>query len=663
MERLIQLKTLLTYHSDLYHRKDAPVISDHAYDMLFLELLELESKYPELVTPDSPSQKVGGGLSTLFTPLKHSTPLLSLANVFNEEQLTSFDANNREKIKEGLLYYAELKFDGLAINARYEGGYLVSAATRGDGTIGENVTMNIRQVKDIPTFIPGLAKDSVLEVRGEVMMTKEAFRTLNEGRRNVGKKEFVNCRNAAAGSLRVKDPQITKSRNLSFFAYGVGEYSNMPEDFDASSQSELLKSLKRLGVPVNSYWGICNTPAALMIYYGGVLKKRPLIEFDIDGVVYKVDDVKQQAILGSISRSPKWAVAHKFPPEEAETLLLDIEIQVGRTGALTPVARLQPVYVGGVTVTNATLSNCDEILRKDIRIGDVVTVRRAGDVVPEIVGPVVKSRGSACVPFIMPHNCPACGAQAIADEDKAIMRCSNSWVNCHAQREEGLVHFVSRNAMNIDGIGEATIAQLMQLQHVNTPDHIYLLSEKECIEVVGEALGKKMFAAIEVSRDVTLQKFLFALGMRHVGEGTSKRLANHFRTFDALWDAPLSEVESIPDIGPITVHSIAWYRCSPGFERVIQGCFKAGVRIAPMPMEIVTGPAHPLEGLSVVVTGSFPGYSREALEKLFEAKGIKMSDSVSKNTAGILIGEKPGSKAKKAQSLNIRTLDINDILG
>lgn len=647
-----------------YHVLDAPTVSDDVYDSMYKQLVQMEAESNEPIPMDSPTRTVGANAASSFLPVELKVPMLSLANAFNPGDIAAFHATciKAAKPESPLWYYADLKFDGLAINLRYVGGRFVQASTRGDGKIGEDVTVNAMWVRDIPHYIPGMYPTSVLEVRGEVIMTNSAFYNANMERCAENKKLFANPRNAAAGSLRLGDARETRKRGLSFFAYGVGEVLNVPEDaLNVTKHSAMMSSLKQLGFPVSEHFYPVNTPETMIKVFNKIMALRRDLPFEIDGVVYKVDDKATWDRLGFISRSPRGGIAYKFPAEEVITFVEAIDIQVGRTGALTPVARLSPIFVGGVTVTNATLHNGDEIIKKDVRVGDAVVIRRAGDVVPELLHSLLAFRSAESVPYQMPTHCPSCGALAARDEDKAVLRCTNNWTLCGAQHKEGLIHFVAREGMDIEGLAEANVEILMNMGLLKSPEDIYLLSQESLTQAFGDKNGPKIYSAIETSRDVTLQKFLFAFGIRHVGQGTSKRLANHFGNLEAVIKANYAQFLAIEDIGPTTAHSLATAFHSVLFLSKMLNCVdKGGVRIAPVEVVEVKGD-HPLSGKTIVVTGSFGEITRTVLEAKLESLGGIISGTTTKKTDIVFVGEKPGGNAKKAIALGIQICGQEDV--
>jgi DNA ligase (NAD+) len=652
------LTTELNRHIYAYHVLDAPTIPDAEYDRMFRELQELEAAHPDALTQDSPTFRVGAAPIPEFKQVTHTVPMLSLNNGFSPEDVENFDRRVREGLGAVQVDYAgELKFDGLAISLRYEDGVFVQAATRGDGATGEDVTVNIRTVRAIPLRLHGDAVPRVLEVRGEVLMYKADFAKLNARQRDAGQKEFANPRNAAAGSLRQLDSRITASRNLRFFSYGIGalEGADMPE-----SHSALLDWLDKLGLPVSKERAVVAGAAGMLEYFESVGKSRPGLTYEIDGVVYKVDRLEDQRKLGFVSRAPRFAMAHKFPAEEALTQVQDIGVQVGRTGAITPVARLAPVFVGGVTVENATLHNEGEVRRKDIRIGDTVIVRRAGDVIPEVVSFVPERRPADAREFVMPVNCPVCGSPIVRPEDEAVARCSGGWTHCSAQKKGGLMHFVSRRAIDVEGLGDQLIEQLVDKEVIHTAADLYTLDQdKLCaLDRMATRSAQNVLAALEKSKDTTLARFIYALGIRNVGESTAKALAQHFGNLDALlhaagWEGGLQLLE-VADVGPVVARSIAEFLTDPQNAQLVAQLrahlrWKEGAHVMKN--------AGALAGKTFVLTGTLPTLSRDEAGAMIEAAGGKVSGSVSKKTSYVVAGEDAGSKLAKAQELGIAILD------
>lgn len=659
-ERATELRAEIEKHNRQYYVLDAPLVSDAEYDALFRELQSIEAEHPELASVDSPTQRVGAAPLPEFSPAVHRTPMLSLSNAFSPEEVEAFDRRVREGLIAGgtVAYSAEPKFDGLAVSLVYEEGVLTRGATRGDGQTGEDVTPNLRTVGNIPLRLEGVDLPDLLEVRGEVLMLRSDFDRLNARQRVNGDKEFVNPRNAAAGSLRQLDSRITAQRSLHFFAYGVGsvEGSGLPP-----THSAMLDSLARWGLPVAAERRCVQGLAGLLAYYSEIGSKRTELPYDIDGVVYKVDSMSDQARLGYVSRAPRFAIAHKFPAEEAITELLAIDIQVGRTGALTPVARLSPVFVGGVTVTNATLHNEDEVRRKDLHIGDTVVVRRAGDVIPEVVRVLPEKRPILAPEFVMPRACPVCGSHVVRAEDEAIARCSGGLV-CPAQRKQALLHFASRRALDIEGLGDKLIEQLVDSDTVRTPADLYQLSLETLsgLERMAEKSASNLLSAIAQSKQTTLARFIYALGIRNVGETTAKDLARHFGSLDRLLGADEAQLLQVGDVGPVVAQSLRQFFLEPHNLAAVEQLRLAGVVWE-------EGDAVPLAkrafaGKVFVLTGTLPSLTRDAAKELIEANGGKVTGSVSKKTDFVVAGAEAGSKLEKAQALGIAVIDEERLL-
>ncbi|RKH10308.1 NAD-dependent DNA ligase LigA [Corallococcus sp. CA053C] len=647
------LRQELAHHNHRYYVLDAPEISDAQYDTLMRELQGLEEKYPQLATPDSPTQRVGGAAVEDFGQVVHSAQMLSLANIFDDEGLQEFDERIRKLT--GLTqvgFVCEPKLDGLAIALRYEDGRFVLGATRGDGTTGEDVTSNLRTIKSLPLELfpnDGVKVPKRLEVRGEVFIRKEDFRKLNEKREEEGESLFANPRNAAAGSLRQLDPKETAARPLSIYLYECGPSDGLPT---FKTHTDKLEYLKTLGLPVNHY-----KPAAgaegIRQRYDESLKGRHALPFEVDGMVVKVDDEDLRRRLGQVSKSPRWAVAYKFPPEEESTEVQDIGIQVGRTGALTPVAHLKPVKVGGVTVSRATLHNEDELRRKDVRRGDTVFVRRAGDVIPEIVSVVPSKRPADSQPFAFPTHCPVCGALAAKDEDGAIIRCTGA--SCPAQLVEKVRHFASRLALDIEGLGDKLATQLVASGQVKTFSDLFALTKESLmkLERMGEKSAENILASIAASRHTTQRRFLYSLGIRHVGDSTARALAEAFPNVKALFTASLEDISRVKDVGPVMAQVIHTFFQEPQNQATIQALLDAGV--TPAPPEVATG--GPFVGKTVVLTGTMAGLAREQAKEEIERRGGKVAGSVSRKTDFVVAGDDAGSKLKKAQELGVRILD------
>lgn len=661
-ERAAWLKNELNRHSHAYYVLDNSTIPDAEYDKMFRELVELELAHPDLITSDSPTQRVGDKPLPQFEQVRHSVPMLSLNNAFGDDEVIAFDRRVKEGLQsiEEVEYSTELKFDGLAISVRYENGLLVQAATRGDGSTGENVTANIRTVRAVPLKLRTNHPPKVLEIRGEVLMYKSDFAKLNARQREVGQKEFANPRNAAAGSLRQLDSRITAQRALRFFAYGIGllEGEDMPP-----SHSALLDWYAALGLPVCNEHSVVKGAQGLLDFFNAIGVKRKQLPYDIDGVVYKVNRLEHQQKLGFVSRAPRFAVAHKFPAEEAMTIVQDICVQVGRTGAITPVARLAPVFVGGVTVTNATLHNEDEVNRKDIQIGDTVIVRRAGDVIPEVVAYVPELRPATARKFAMPTNCPVCGSPIVRPEEEAIARCSGGWIKCPAQRKGGLLHFVGRRAMDIEGLGEQLVEQLVDKHVITTAADLYYklgLTSLAELDRMAEKSAQNLLKALEKSKSTTLARFIYALGIRHVGEATAKELANHFGCLDAWLHASEEQLLEVADIGPVVARSIMDFLSDPMNLDLIKQLQSAGIRWTES-RRSVDAP-KPLQGKTFVLTGTLPTLTRDDAAQKIEAAGGKVANSVSKKTSYVVAGEEAGSKLSKAQELGVTIVDESGLL-
>ena len=646
---------------------------DAEYDRVFKLLQELEAQYPQLITPDTPTLRVGGAALPAFKQVTHNVPMLSLNNGFEEADVLAFV----KRVEEGLAdevgritpvqFAADLKFDGLAISLIYENGVLVTAATRGDGSVGEDVTENIRTIRAIPLRLMTENPPRLLEVRGEVLMFKADFEELNIRQRRADLKEFANPRNAAAGSLRQLDAKITAQRKLRFFAYGLAQLDYdeaYPEHLKRypATHTDLLNWFAELGMPICREQQISAHAQGLLDFYNAIQIKREQLPYDIDGVVYKVNSFAQQQQLGFVSRAPRFALAHKFPAQEQLTTVLDIEVQVGRTGAITPVARLQPVQVGGVIVTNATLHNEDEIRRKDVWIGDVVSVRRAGDVIPEVVASIAAQRPPNARQFVMPTTCPHCGSVIVKLEDEAIARCSASWVKCAAQRKGGLWHFASRKAMNIDGLGEQLLDQLVDKNVITTPADLYKLGflNLATLDRMAEKSANNVLAAIQASKPTTLARFIYALGIRHVGEATAKDLARHFGGIDALMAANTEQLLTVNDVGPVVANSIQQFFADSLNRELVAQLLASGVH---WPDSSPVQTQHsPLAGKTVVLTGTLPTLSREQASALVEQAGGKVQSSVSKKTSLVLAGSEAGSKLVKAQELGVAVIDEDQFM-
>ena len=653
--RLAALRAEIQEHNQRYYQFDAPTISDAQYDRLFEELKGLESQHPELVSIDSPTQRVGATPLAKFAPAAHRVPMLSLNNAFEQSDVEAFDRRVREALDRVVIEYAaEPKFDGLAINLLYQDGVLVQAATRGDGSQGENVTANIRTIKTIPLRLRGPRLPARIDIRGEVLMLLADFDALNARQTASGDKLFANPRNAAAGSLRQLDPKITAQRPLRFFAYGFGDLVGLEPP---ATHSATLDWLAEFGLPVSDEVRTVQGPSGLLDYYRAMLAKRSGLPFDVDGVVYKVNALALQRTLGFVARAPRFAIAHKFPAEEAITELLDIEVQVGRTGAITPVARLKPVFVGGATVTNATLHNEDELRRKDVRIGDTVVVRRAGDVIPEVAAVVLAKRPRDAREFSMPRQCPVCGSAIVRLPDEAVARCTGGLI-CSAQRKQSILHFASRRAVDIEGLGEKLVDQLVDAGLIKTLSDIYRLDlpKLAALDRMGEKSAQNVLSAIAHSRNTTLARFIYALGIRNVGEATARDLARHFGGLDRLLAGQQADLLQVPDVGPVVALSIQNFFAEPHNREEIVALRGAGLTWE----ESTPTSAHQtgrLAGKTFVLTGTLPGLSRDTAKALIEAAGGKVAGTVSKKTDFVVAGAEPGSKLERAQELGIAVLD------
>ena len=686
-EELVQLRAQISRHDDLYHSKDAPEIPDAEYDALRRRLDELEAQFPNLMSSDSPSAKVGAAPAEGFGKIQHAVPMLSLGNAFDDSEIKDFTDRVRRFLSiagdDQIAFTAEPKIDGLSISLRFEHGKFVQAATRGDGTEGENVTANVATIKQIPHKLHGGGNagiPDVIEVRGEIYLSHEDFRRLNETQARAGDKVFANPRNAAAGSLRQLDVSITATRPLRFFAYTWGEASNLPAD----TQTRVVEAFARWGLPVNPLMKLCTSADALIAYYRDLGLKRSRLGYDIDGVVYKVDRLDLQERLGFVSRAPRWALAHKFPAEQATTTLLGIDIQVGRTGALTPVAKLQPVTVGGVVVSNATLHNEDEIARKDVRIGDTVVVQRAGDVIPQVVRVVLEKRPASSKPYKFPDHCPSCGSVAVRDTDpengsKDVVRRCSGGLTCPAQAKERLKHFVSRNALDIEGLGDKQIEVFFDDGRIKQPADIFTLAKRDSrsIKKLAEQKGfgqksvEKLWAAIDARRTVPLDRFIFALGIRHIGEGTARDLSKAYGTFEAFRagvEAAVAggrdseayhDIDNIEGIGETVVDALAAFFGEEHNQRALDDLL-AHITVAPYARVAVS--KSPVTGKTVVFTGTLTRISRNEAKAQAERLGAKVAGSVSKKTDYVVAGEDAGSKLTKARELGVAVLSEEEWL-
>ena len=656
---LERLRATIDTHNHAYHVLDSPTVPDVEYDRLMRRLQEIEREHPELVTPDSPTQRVGATKLDAFKEVRHARPMLSLDNVFNDADLEAFDKRTRDRLiaadvrVEKVTYWAEPKLDGAAISLRYEKGDLVFAATRGDGATGEDVTHNVRTIRSVPLRLRGAKLPPVFEVRGEVFMPRAGFLEFNKRAVEKGERTFVNPRNAAAGSLRQLDPRLAAERPLDAFFYALGEVTDGVLR-TLREQREIVTLLQELGLRTCPEAQLVEGVEGCLKYYRRVGKKRAALPYDIDGVVYKVNDLAWQRELGFVSRAPRFQIAHKFPAQEEMTLVRDVEFQVGRTGALTPVARLEPVFVGGVTVSNATLHNMDEVQRKDVRVGDTVIVRRAGDVIPEIVAVVVERRPPDARVVTLPARCPVCGSDVEREEGEAVARCVGG-LFCPAQRKEAIRHFASRLALNIEGLGTKLIDQLVDQEIVKTVADIYGLTADQLAELerLGEKSAQKLVAAIEKSKATTYARFLYALGIANVGEATALALANEFRTLDEILVADEERLQQVPDVGPIVATAIYTFFQQPHNREVIQALLTAGVRwpaAAPIARNEL-----PLLGKTFVITGTLETMTRDEAKARLQALGAKVASSVSKKTTALIVGADAGSKLQTALSLGVPT--------
>lgn len=655
-----QLRQEINFHSYRYYALDDPQITDADYDRLMQRLRELEEKHPESITPDSPTQRVGATPLSAFKTVVHEMPMLSLDNAFSDEDLLAFNQRVQDRLKaaDDIEYACELKLDGIAVSLLYRDGVLVRGATRGDGTNGEDITQNVRTIKSIPLRLHGEGYPAVLEVRGEIYMPKAGFDALNEKARTAGEKLFVNPRNAAAGSLRQLDSRITASRLLEMCAYSVGlvEGGDLP-----TTHTSILNALKDWGFLTNRETSVAINIQQAMAFYRRIGEKRNQLAYDIDGIVFKVNSRELQEKLGFISRAPRWAIAYKFPAQEESTQLLDVEFQVGRTGAVTPVARLQPVFVGGVTVSNATLHNRDEINRLGIKIGDTVIVRRAGDVIPQIVQVVESKRAPDARDINFPDSCPICGSPVETVADEAVARCSGGLV-CAAQRKEAIKHFASRKAMNVEGLGDKLVEQLVDLGLVNKLADIYSLSREQlsAMERMGEKSADNILGALETSKKTTLAKFIYALGIREVGEATARNFANYFGSFEALTAADQETLQKVPDVGPVVAHFVAEFFAQESNIIAVSALRNHGIHWDNI--DVVSPEELPLAGLTYVLTGTLESLSRDDAKAHLLALGAKVAGSVSAKTDYVVAGPGAGSKLAKAEELGLKVIDETGLL-
>lgn len=656
---LEQLRSQLHYHNYRYHSLDAPEISDAEYDRLMQQLKNLEAEHPELITPDSPSQRVGATPLSEFVTVVHEMPMLSLDNAFSDDDLLAFNKRIQDRLKSqvDIEFACEVKLDGTAVSLMYHDGLLVRGATRGDGVNGEDITQNVRTIKSIPLKLQGKDFPAVLEVRGEIYMPKAGFDAFNKKALAAGEKLFVNPRNAAAGSLRQLDSRLTAARPLEMCAYNVGlvEGGELPD-----RHTDILKALRSWGFLINRELDQAQNIQECLNYYRRIQDKRNALAYDIDGIVFKVNSRKLQEELGFISRAPRWAIAYKFPAQEEMTILQDVEFQVGRTGAVTPVARLQPVFVGGVTVSNATLHNRDEIARLGIKIGDTVVVRRAGDVIPQIVAAVESKRPVDARDIIFPDHCPVCGSPVETVPGEAVARCDGGLI-CPAQRKEAIKHYVSRKAMNVEGLGDKLVEQLVDLKMIETVADIYSLTREQLanLERMGEKSADNILAALEKSKQTTLAKFIYALGIREVGEATARNFAKHFGTLGALAAADELNLQQVTDVGPVVAHFAFEFFQQENNRQAIDQLKAAGIQ---WPDEVATATDAPLLGLTYVLTGSLEIFSRDDAKAHLLALGAKVSGSVSAKTDYVVAGPGAGSKLQKAEELGINVLSEQDLV-
>jgi DNA ligase (NAD+) len=652
---VVQLRRELNEHNHRYYVLDAPVITDQAYDRLFRRLQQFEQDFPALVTADSPTQRVGSAPASHFETVAHEVAMLSLDNAFDDAELLTFDRRLQEKLERdsALGYCAEPKLDGLAVSLLYEAGSLLRAATRGDGRSGENITANARTIASIPLHLRGDNLPQRIEVRGEVYMELEGFDALNRSQQQAGGKVFANPRNAAAGSLRLLDSRITASRPLTFCSYGIGlcEGTELP-----ASQFHQMQYLRNIGFPISRQIELLDSIAECLDYHQRILARRAELAFDIDGVVFKLDDTELQREAGFVSRAPRWAIAYKFPAQEVVTRLLDVDFQVGRTGALTPVARLEPVAVGGVMVSNATLHNMDEIERKDVRIGDIVIVRRAGDVIPEVVSPVVEQREGKLKLPRMPSRCPVCDSEVMQQPGQAAYRCIGG-LFCAAQRKEAIKHYASRKALDIEGLGDKLVEQMVEQGLIDSIADLYHLSLEQLagLERMAEKSARNLLDALDQSKQTTLARFIYALGIREVGEATAEALAAYFGAIDAMMDADVEALQQVEDVGPVVAENIRHFFDQQQNRDIVEKILLQGVNWPQQ--DAALQQLQNLEGKTYVISGTLDGLSRDQAASLLKARGARISGSVSAKTTAVISGENPGSKVAKAGELGVEILD------
>ncbi len=651
-EHIASLRDDLNQHNYRYYVLDNPIIPDAEYDRLFQELKQLEDAHPELRSPESPTERVGAQPLSAFQQIKHKLPMLSLDNVFDEQEFSQFYTRTQERLglAEPLEFAAEPKLDGVAVSLFYEKGKLAYGATRGDGVTGEDITHNVRTISSIPLALLGADYPAQLEVRGEVYMPAAAFEKTNAAAEKAGERLFVNPRNAASGSLRQLDPSVTAKRGLRFCAYSIGFFDGGQVP---SNHFNVMAWLQSLGIPISPELRLCKNLDDCLAYYASLANKRPTLPYEIDGIVFKVNAFSDQKELGFVSRAPRWAVAYKFPAQEAVTTLKNVEFQVGRTGAVTPVARLEPVFVGGVTVSNATLHNMDEIERLDLRIGDRVVIHRAGDVIPKVVRTIVEQRPVDARRVVLPQSCPECGSPVEKLEEESVARCTGNLM-CAAQLKEAMKHFVSRKAFDIDGMGDKLVEQLIAKDLLSDVADIFTLREGDLrlLERMGEKSAQKLVAAIARAREIEFSRFIYALGIREVGETTSRTLAEAFESMDALMKASQDELLGLKDVGPVVAKHIGHFFMADNNRRLVQRLLDHGVRIQ---YPVIETSQH-LSGLTFVITGTLADYTRDEMKAVLIARGAKVSGSISKNTDYLVAGESAGSKLKKAEELGVRIL-------
>ncbi|MFD2165946.1 NAD-dependent DNA ligase LigA [Thalassotalea euphylliae] len=662
-QQLEKIVSQIRQYNHEYYVLDNPSVPDAEYDRLMRELNAIEAEFPELKTIDSPSQKVGGEALAAFSQVTHQLPMLSLDNVFSEEEWQAFIKRIQDRLKTSrdFALSAEPKLDGLAVSLRYEQGILVQAATRGDGTTGENITENIRTIKSIPLKLMGEGYPDVLEVRGEVFMPKASFEKINEAAVKKGEKTFANPRNAAAGSLRQLDSKITAKRNLAFYAYGLGYVSNEGQSWLANSHYQRLVQLKTLGLPMCPEVRLLNSASECQAFYQDILSRRDSLSYEIDGTVLKVDDVSLQDQLGFVARAPRWATAYKFPAQEELTILEDVEFQVGRTGAITPVARLKPVFVGGVTVSNATLHNQDEINRLGIKVGDTVIIRRAGDVIPQVVSVVQDRRPDDAKDIAFPTTCPVCDSAVARQEGEAVVRCTGGLV-CGAQRKEAIKHFASRKALDVDGLGDKLVELMVDEKLIESPADLFTLSELQIssLDRMGKKSAEKLVKALDEAKHTTLPRFIYALGIREVGEATAGNLAQHYLTLDAIRTASAESLQEVPDVGAVVAKNIVTFFAQENNQEVVEALLAAGLHWPEI--DVKDEAEQPLLEQTYVLTGTLSQMGRSEAKTKLQNLGAKVSGSVSAKTSVLVAGEKAGSKLTKAQELGVQVMTEDELV-